>query len=269
MGKKNIASIEVNSKMKKKFKLTKKKLNFNKENLEAAIDFIQNPAKQTFNKFSPVYLYIVLKDPLPEDKIKKIKNKLVKVKHSLLSSKTKQKLCLIENELNEKEKIDLASKSKCLAILSNDELKNKIKKLKQNELDVNSLNYIYQIFVSNSKYNFSQLDNINKHCDVLYYEKKNIENLKQIIEKIDKGATIIKINQSNKKIFRIKCGNASMEKNQILTNITNMIYKASSFILAQAQKFNTVQSIIISSETSVPFKIYGELSLEDFNIFDN
>ena len=146
---------------------------------------------------------------------------------------------------------------------------NQIKKLKQNELDVNSLNYIYQIFVSNSKYNFSQLDNINKHCDVLYYEKKNIENLKQIIEKLDKGATIIKINQSNKKIFRIKCGNASMEKNQIVTNITNMIYKASSYILAQAQKFNTVQSIIISSETSVPFKIYGELSLEDFNIFDN
>ena len=60
-----------------------------------------------------------------------------------------------------------------------------------------------------------------------------------------------------------------MEKNQIVTNITNMIYKASSYILAQAQKFNTVQSIIISSETSVPFKIYGELSLEDFNIFDN
>lgn len=268
MGKTNSASIEINSKMKKKFKLTMKKMQISKEKLSSVISYLQNPEKEKYNQYSPIYLYIILKDPINSDEnLKKIKNKLIKLKHAIISPETNQKQCLIEDDLNEKEKIELNEGAKNLVFLTNNQIKEKIKKLKENDLQIESLNYIYQLFISNSKYNFSQLDNLNKKCDVLYYQKKNIDKLKEIIQKVNSGATIIKIN-NNKKVFRIKCGNVNMNKKEIINNIFNMIYKGSSFILANSQKHNNIQTIVVKSEESIPFMLYGELSVDNLSIFD-
>ena len=269
MGKKQDFSINVTSKMKKKLKVTQKKLTINKNEIKTVINYLKKESSPNYNEHSPIYLYIILKDEIKdEENLKKIKNKLIKLKHSLISEELEIKQCLLEDNLNDNEKIDLVNLSPSMDILSNEELTERINELKDNNCDINNLNYLYQIFISNSKYNLFQKNNINKSCDIIYYQKKNLDKLKAIIKKIEKGSSIIKI-LNKKNIFRIKCGYVKMTENIIYENINNMIYKSICFLLSNSQKYNTIEGIIIKTDNSIPFKIFGEIKSDYIKILKN
>lgn len=44
-----------------------KKMQISKEKLSSVISYLQNPEKEKYNQYSPIYLYIILKDPINSD----------------------------------------------------------------------------------------------------------------------------------------------------------------------------------------------------------
>ena len=122
------------------------------------------------------------------------------------------------------------------------------------------------MFISNSRCGFSQKDNIAKNCDVLYYEKKTLDKLKEIVNKVNAGGTIIKSIGGSKKVFRIKCGNTNLSQEANEENIRNIILKVSTIIMAISQKHNSIKGVVIKTLNTIPFTLFGEIPLEDFNL---
>ena len=197
-------TLKVTSKMKKKLKSTQNKLSIDKTKLKKVIShlikeeppIIKHEENEEIEEDEikgeggvPLYLFITLKKDLNDDELKLIKNKLLKLKYSMINEAIF--ICLIEDKLSneEKDKLKNLVNSK-IDIITKDELKNNIKNIKDIDLDNQ-----YQIFISNMKNNIF----LNKKWDILYYQSSKFEIIYNLIDKIYNGATIIKLLDKNKK----------------------------------------------------------------------
>ena len=170
-------TLKVTSKMKKKLKFTQNKLSIDKLKLKKVISHLikEEPpifknSKEAENELIeedeikgeggvPLYLFITLKKDLNDDELKLIKNKLLKLKYSMINEAIY--ICLIEDKLTNEEKDKLMQLTNSrMDIITKDELKDNIKNIKDIDLENQ-----YQIFISNLKNNIY----LNKKWDILYY----------------------------------------------------------------------------------------------------
>ena len=137
-------TLKVTSKMKKKLKSTQNKLSIDKTKLKKVIShlikeeppIIKHEENEEIEEDEikgeggvPLYLFITLKKDLNDDELKLIKNKLLKLKYSMINEAIF--ICLIEDKLSneEKDKLKALVNSK-IDIITKDELKNNIKNIK-------------------------------------------------------------------------------------------------------------------------------------------
>lgn len=256
MAKKQINPMEINenAKMKKKIKITKKKLILNKEYINKSIQYFKNKGQLAKGN---IYIYLILKSEIEDSQsAKNLKNKLISLKHSL-SSKT----CIIDNDLSLKEKEHLLTIDNQLKVISIEEMKNKINQLRKNDIPVNQLNYIYSIFLIDVKLN-SHLKEYSNDIDICFYNNMKKKNyLENIVERVNKGASLLKRIKTNR-IFKVKCSSVNMDSNQIKDNIQTIIYEGTSYILAHSQKHNGIECIVLKTEDSIPLTIYGTIPSE-------
>ena len=269
-------SIKVTSKMKKKLKFTQKKLNIDKIKLRKIISHIikseppkakrieENADNLEKNSESeeiiqeggvPIYLYITLKKELKEEEKKILKNKLFKIKHSMINDIIF--ICLVEDKLTNEEKDKLKQiTNEQIDIITKDELKNNIKNLKNINLDNQ-----YQIFVSNINNNIY----FNKKWDIIFYPQSKFDIIKDLIDKIYNGGTIIKMINKKDNILKIKFGYTNMSKDELTDNAYRLVYKTIPFVLSNAEKYNGIENIIIKTNKSIPFTAFGNINPEDIN----
>ena len=267
-------TLKVTSKMKKKLKFTQNKLHIDKIKLKKVISHLikeEPPILQNINQKEeneeieedeikseggvPIYLFITLKKDLNDDELKLIKNKLLKLKYTMINEAIY--ICLIEDKLSNEEKDKLMELvNSRMDIITKDELKNNIKNTKIKELDNK-----YQIFISNLKNNIY----LNKKWDILYYQSSKFEIIYNLIDKIYNGATIIKLLDKNKKILKIKFGYTNMNIEELEDNAYRTILKAISFTLSNSEKYNGVENILIKTKNSIPFNIFGDINPENIN----
>ena len=265
-------TLKVTSKMKKKLKFTQNKLHIDKIKLKKVISHLikeEPPILKNINQKEeneeieedeikseggvPIYLFITLKKDLNDDELKIIKNKLLKLKYTLINEAIY--ICLIEDKLSNEEKDKLMKLvNSRMDIITKDELKNNIKNIKDIDLDNQ-----YQIFISNLKNNIY----LNKNWDILYYQSSKFEIIYNLIDKIYNGATIIKLLDKNKKILKIKFGYTNMNIEELEDNAYRTILKAISFTLSNSEKYNGVENIIIKTKNSIPFNIFGNINPEN------
>ena len=273
-------SIKVTSKMKKKLKFTQKKLNIDKIKIRKIISHIikVEPAKskkleentQNVENNSeseeivqedgvPVYLYITLKKELKEQEKKILKNKLFKIKYSMINDIIY--ICLIEDKITneEKDKLKQITNSQ-IDIITKDELKDNIKNLKN--IDLNNQ---YQIFLSNINNN----NYLNKKWDIIFYQQSKFDIIKDLVEKIYNGGTIIKMINKKDNILKIKFGYTNMSKDELTDNAYRLVYKTIPFVLSNAEKFNGIENIIIKTNKSIPFTAFGNINPEDVNYYNS
>ena len=256
-------TLKVTSKMKKKLKFTQNKLHIDKIKLKKVISHLikeEPPILKNINQKEeneeieedeikgeggvPLYLFITLKKDLNDDELKLIKNKLLKLKYTMINEAIY--ICLIEDKLSNEEKDKLMELvNSRMDIITKDELKNNIKNIKDIDLDNQ-----YQIFISNLKNNIY----LNKKWDILYYQSSKFEIIYNLIDKIYNGATIIKLLDKNKKILKIKFGYTNMNIEELEDNAYRTILKAISFTLSNSEKYNGVENILIKTKNSIPFK---------------
>ena len=256
-------TLKVTSKMKKKLKFTQNKLHIDKIKLKKVISHLikeEPPILKNINQKEeneeiekdeikgeggvPLYLFITLKKDLNDDELKLIKNKLLKLKYTMINEAIY--ICLIEDKLSNEEKDKLMELvNSRMDIITKDELKNNIKNIKDIDLDNQ-----YQIFISNLKNNIY----LNKKWDILYYQSSKFEIIYNLIDKIYNGATIIKLLDKNRKILKIKFGYTNMNIEELEDNAYRTILKAISFTLSKSEKYNGVENIIIKTKNSIPFK---------------
>ena len=272
-------SLNITSKMKKKLKYTQIKLNIDKIKLKKIISHLlkTEPPKEQNSKSndeeksddslksgigSSFYLYITLKKELSDNEKKIIKNKLLKIKHSMINDYIY--ICLIEDSLNTQQ-IDEIKKMTNLKIdiISKDDFVSNIKTLKTNNVNLDDQ---YQIFVTNSSNNIYL--NKNPNYDVVYYQKSNFDLIKDIIKKIYEGASILKLKEKKNNILRIKFGYNVMNKEELVDNAFRLIYKSIPFILSNCEKHNGIENIIIKSNKSIPFQLLGSIKPEDIENFN-
>ena len=265
--------LQITSKMKKKLKFTKSKLNIDKLKLKKVISHIikeEPPLLRDNNKEeeneeledeikgeggAPLYLYITLKMDLQEEELKLIKNKILKLKYSMINDAIY--ICLIEDKLSNEEKDKLMQLTNSrMDIISKEDLKNNKNDIKNIDLDNQ-----YQIFVSNIKNNIY----LNKKWDIIYYQSNKFEIVYDLIKKIYEGATIIKLLDKKNNMLKIKFGYTNMNKEQLVDNAYRMILKAISFTLSNSQKYNGIENIILKTKNSIPFSIYGNINAENIN----
>ncbi len=200
--------LNVTSKMKKKLKYTQNKLNIDKSKIIKVIShlmkeeppIIKNINDQEFKNYEkveeeikgeggvPLYLYITLKKELKDDEIKLIKNKLLKLKYTMINEAIY--ICLIEDKLSDEEKdklIEMTNSS--IDIITKDDLKNN-----KNNISNLDLENQYQIFISNAKNSVY----LNKKWESIFYQSNKFEIIKNLVEKIYKGATVIKLAEKKK-----------------------------------------------------------------------
>ena len=266
-------TLKVTSKMKKKLKSTQNKLSIDKTKLKKVIShlikeeppIIKHEENEEIEEDEikgeggvPLYLFITLKKDLNDDELKLIKNKLLKLKYSMINEAIF--ICLIEDKLSneEKDKLKNLVNSK-IDIITKDELKNNIKNIKDLDLDNQ-----YQIFISNMKNSIF----LNKKWDILYYQSSKFEIIYNLIDKIYNGATIIKLLDKNKKILKIKFGYTNMNIEELKDNAYRTILKAISFTLSNSEKYNGVENILIKTKKSIPFNIFGNINAENINNYN-
>ena len=272
-------SINVTSKMKKKLKYTQNKLKIDKKKINQIISHIiktEPPVSKEINKNLEheeieeeeenieqeggvsIYLYITLKNDLKEEEKKIIKNKLLKIKYSMINDIIY--ICLVEDKLTEKEKNNLkALTNSKIDIITKEELKNNIKNLKNVNLDNQ-----YQIFISNVKNNIY----LNKKWDIVYYTQNKFEIIQNLIEKVYKGATVIKFVNKKNNIVKLKFGYTNMNKDELTDNAYRLLYKTISFVLSKVEKYNGIENIIIKTSNSIPFCAFGNINPENINFYN-
>ena len=271
-------SIKVTSKMKKKLKYTQNKLKIDKIKIKKIISHIikEEPPiiKQNNEKIKQkdnsdmedigqeggvsIYLYITLKKELNEEEKRIFKNKLLKIKYPMINDIIY--LCLIEDKLTNEEKDKLKQLTdNRIDIITKEEFKNNIKNLENIDLDNQ-----YQLFISNINNNI----NFDKKLDVVYYQKNKFEIIKDLIENIYKGATVIKMVNKKNNLFKIKFGYTNMDKEELIDNAYRLIYKSIPFILSNVEKYNGIENILIKTKESIPFNLFGNINPEDINNFN-
>ena len=269
-------TLKVTSKMKKKLKFTQNKLSIDKLKLKKIISHLIKEEPPIFKNSKeaeneeieedeikgeggvPLYLFITLKKDLNDDELKLIKNKLLKLKYSMINEAIY--ICLIEDKLTNEEKDKLMQLTNSrMDIIKKDELKDNIKNIKDIDLENQ-----YQIFISNLKNNIY----LNKKWDILYYQSSKFEIIYNLIDKIYNGATIIKLLDKNKKILKIKFGYTNMNLQELEDNAYRTILKAISFTLSNSEKYNGVENILIKTKKSIPFNIFGKINPEDINNYN-
>jgi hypothetical protein len=275
-------SIKVTSKMKKKLKYTQNKLKIDKIKIKKIISHIikseppiikeiknneeieenDNSQSQSENDIEqeggvPIYLYITLKKDLKEEEKRILKNKLLKIKYSMINNIIY--ICLIEDKLTNEEKDELKKITNSrIDIITKEELKDSKKNLKDINLDNQ-----YQLFVSNLNNNIY----LNKKWDIVYYQNSKFDIIKNIIEKISKGATILKFVNKKNNILKIKFGYTIMDKEELTDNAYRLVYKTIPFVLSNAEKYNGIENIIIKTNNSIPFSAFGEINAENINFY--
>ena len=269
-------TLKVTSKMKKKLKFTQNKLSIDKLKLKKIISHLIKEEPPIFKNSKeaeneeieedeikgeggvPLYLFITLKKDLNDDELKLIKNKLLKLKYSMINEAIY--ICLIEDKLTNEEKDKLMQLTNSrMDIITKDELKDNIKNIKDIDLENQ-----YQIFISNLKNNIY----LNKKWDILYYQSSKFEIIYNLIDKIYNGATIIKLLDKNKKILKIKFGYTNMNLQELEDNAYRTILKAISFTLSNSEIYNVVENILIKTKKSIPFNIFGNINPEDINNYN-
>ena len=269
-------TLQITSKMKKKLKFTKSKLNIDKLKIKKVIAHLikeEPPIFKETNKEKkneeiedeinsgggvPLYLYIILKKDLKEDEIKLIKNKILKLKHSMINDTIY--ICLIEDKLSNEEKDKLIQLTNSrIDIITKEDLKENKNNLKNIDLDNQ-----YQIFISNAKNNIY----LNKKWDILYYQSNKFEMIYNLIKKINDGATIIKFVDKKSNILKIKFGYTNMNLEELVDNSYRTLLKSISFTLSNAEKYNGIENIIIKTKKSIPFRIFGNIKAENINDFE-
>ena len=269
-------TLQITSKMKKKLKFTKSKLNIDKLKIKKVIAHLikeEPPIFKETNKEKkneeiedeinsgggvPLYLYIILKKDLKEDEIKLIKNKILKLKHSMINDTIY--ICLIEDKLSNEEKDKLIQLTNSrIDIITKEDLKENKNNLKNIDLDNQ-----YQIFISNAKNNIY----LNKKWDILYYQSNKFEMIYNLIKKINDGATIIKFVDKKSNILKIKFGYTNMNLEELVDNSFRTLLKSISFTLSNAEKYNGIENIIIKTKKSIPFRIFGNIKAENINDFE-
>ena len=271
-------SIKVTSKMKKKLKYTQNKLKIDKIKIKKIISHIikEEPPITKLNNEKmkekdnsdiedivqeggvSIYLYITLKKDLNDEEKRVFKNKLLKIKYPMINDIIY--LCLIEDKLtnDEKNKLKNLTDNK-IDIITKEEFKDNIKNLENIDLDNQ-----YQLFISNINNNIY----FNKKLDVVYYQKSKFEIIKDLIENIYKGATVIKMVNKKNNIFKIKFGYTNMDKEELTDNAYRLIYKSIPFILSNVEKYNGIENILIKTKKSIPFNLFGNINPEDINNFN-
>jgi hypothetical protein len=270
-------SIKVTSKMKKKLKYTQNKLKIDKIKIKKIISHIikeeppiikQNNEKMKEEDNSDIedigqeggvsiYLYITLKKDLNDEEKRIFKNKLLKIKYPMINDIIY--LCLIEDKLTNEEKDELKKITNSrIDIITKEELKDSKKNLKDINLDNQ-----YQLFVSNLNNNIY----LNKKWDIVYYQNSKFDIIKNIIEKIAKGATILKFVNKKNNILKIKFGYTIMDKEELTDNAYRLVYKTIPFVLSNAEKYNGIENIIIKTNNSIPFSAFGEINAENINFY--
>ena len=269
-------SIKVTSKMKKKLKYTKNKLQIDKIKLNKIISHLikEEPpiSKEVNDKLEieekeeeeiaqeggvSIYLYITLKKDLKEEEKKIIKNKLFKIKYSMINDIIY--ICLVEDKLNNEQKNKLKEITNSrIDIITKEELKNNIKNLKNIDLDNQ-----YQLFVSNVANNIY----LNKKWDVVYYHQSKFDLIQNLIEKIYLGSTVVKLVNKTNNILKIKIGYTYMSKEELTDNAFRIIYKTIPFVLSNAEKYNGVENVIIKTKKSIPFVLFGNINAENINFY--
>ena len=269
--------LKVTSKMKKKLKLTKTKLNIERFKIEKVISHIikeEPPILKDLNEEQeneeleeeikgeggvPLYLYITLKKDLQDNEIKLIKNKILKLKYSMINDLIY--ICLVEDKLSKEEKEKLLQLTKeRMDIISKEDLINNKKNLKKIDLENQ-----YQIFISNVKNNIY----LNKNWDIIYYQTNKFEIIYNLINKVINGATIIKLLNKKNNIIKIKFGYTNMNIKELVDNAYRTILKSISFVLSNSEKYNGIENILIKTKKSIPFTIYGNINAENINDFNS
>ena len=207
----------------------------------------------------PLYLYISLKKDLKDEEIKLIKNKILKLKYSMINDFIY--ICLVEDKLSEEEKERLMQlTNERMDIISKEDLINNKKNLKKIDLENQ-----YQIFISNVKNNIY----LNKNWDIIYYQTNKFEIIYNLINKVINGATIIKLLNKKNNIVKIKFGYTNMNIEELVDNAYRTILKAISFVLSNSEKYNGIENILIKTKKSIPFTIYGNINAENINDFNS
>ena len=169
-------------------------------------------------------------------------------------------ICLIEDKLTSDEKDELIKLTNSrIDIITKEEIKNNIKNLKDINLDNQ-----YQLFVSN----LSNHIYLNKKWDIVYYQSSKFDIIKNIIEKIYKGATVLKFVNKKNNILKMKFGYTNMDKDELTDNAYRLVYKTIPFVLSNAEKYNGIENIIIKTTNSIPFSAFGEINAEDINLYN-
>ena len=268
-------TLKITSKMKKKLKFTKTKLNIDKLKIKKVLSHLikeeppiiidKNELEEEENEEVmkgeggvPLYLYITFKKDLKEEELRLIKNKILKLKYSMINDLIY--ICLIEDKLSdiEKDKLMKLANSR-MDIITKEELKNNIKNIKNIDLDNQ-----YQIFISNAKNNIY----LNKKWDIIYYQSNKFEIIYNLVNKINNGATIIKLLDKKNNIIKIKFGYTNMNLEELEDNAYRTILKSISYTLSNSEKYNGVENILIKSKKSIPFNIFGNINPENIDNYN-
>ena len=268
-------TLKITSKMKKKLKFTKTKLNIDKLKIKKVLSHLikeeppiiidKNELEEEENEEGmkgeggvPLYLYITFKKDLKEDELRLIKNKILKLKYSMINDLIY--ICLIEDKLSdiEKDKLMKLANSR-MDIITKEELKNNIKNIKNIDLDNQ-----YQIFISNTKNNIY----LNKKWDIIYYQSNKFEIIYNLVNKINNGATIIKLLDKKNNIIKIKFGYTNMNLEELEDNAYRTILKSISYTLSNSEKYNGVENILIKTKKSIPFNIFGNINPENIENYN-
>ena len=268
-------TLKITSKMKKKLKFTKTKLNIDKLKIKKVLSHLikeeppiiidKNELEEEENEEVmkgeggvPLYLYITFKKDLKEEELRLIKNKILKLKYSMINDLIY--ICLIEDKLSDIEKDKLMKlASSRMDIITKEELKNNIKNIKNIDLDNQ-----YQIFISNAKNNIF----LNKKWDIIYYQSKKFEIIYNLVNKINNGATIIKLLDKKNNIIKIKFGYTNMNLEELEDNAYRTILKSISYTLSNSEKYNGVENILIKTKKSIPFNIFGNINPENIDNYN-
>ena len=272
-------SIKVSSKMKKKLKYTQNKLKIDKSKIKKIISHIikeEHPLNKEISENNSenegedledigqeggvsIYLYITLKKELKDEEKKILQNKLLKIKYSMINDMIY--ICLIEDKITNEEKNKLKELTNSrIDIITKEELKNNIKNLKNIDLDNQ-----YQLFVSNIRNNIY----LNKNWDIVYYHQNKFDIIKDLIETVIKGASVIKMIDKKNNILKIKFGYTNMDKDQLTDNAFRLVYKTIPFVLSNSEKYNGIENIIIKTKKSIPFILFGSINAEDINYYNS
>ena len=268
-------TLKITSKMKKKLKFTKTKLNIDKLKIKKVLSHLikeeppiiidKNELEEEENEEGmkgeggvPLYLYITFKKDLKEDELRLIKNKILKLKYSMINDLIY--ICLIEDKLSDIEKDKLMKlASSRMDIITKEELKNNINNIKNIDLDNQ-----YQIFISNAKNNIY----LNKKWDIIYYQSNKFEIIYNLVNKINNGATIIKLLDKKNNIIKIKFGYTNMNLEELEDNAYRTILKSISYTLSNSEKYNGVENILIKTKKSIPFNIFGNINPENIDNYN-